>query len=316
MTKSPILAVANPNDLSRRGFLQLGSFVIVTAAVSSCASPSSNSTPPKGGGSATLTVAVNRPITTLDNKLVPFDFQVTLQRAVHQALTWVGPDLEIVNVLADSIERTGSNEWTVKLNTDAKYSDGSPVTVADISKSIEMYKAVGGLTRFFGEWPTVQEVDEQTFVLQTPIPSSTMDSLMSYIMIAPADENKPEETDVPLGTGPYTITERNPQAGEFTLSRNESFWGPEAPQVETVKVRYIAEDSVRLAALKRGEIDVMDAVPRTLSQSWSPPMGSRSIVRPVPGSRTCSTTSASQRALRSRAPRFAKPLPTLSTGSP
>ena len=146
-------------------------------------------------GPGTLNIGLNRSLVSLDNKLNQFDAAVTVQRGVRQALTRLTPDLKLDLVLAERFELTKPNEWTVRLRPDIRYSDNSPVEIADIATALEMYRDTKGgfLATFFPEWPTVVKVDDRTFRMTTEAPLPILDYLMANILITPAAANKPEE---------------------------------------------------------------------------------------------------------------------------
>lgn len=258
--------VVSGAGLGRRGFLRLSGVVGMSAAgaaaLSACAGPTGKTSGGLGSTKTSLTQAINRTMPTLDNKLNQFDAQVTLQRAVHQSLTAIGPDLQVQNVLASSFVQTSPNVWTVTLRDGICYSDGSPVRVEDVAKALTMYQKIPGgfIQPQFSEFPTVHKVNEKTFTFNSKSPIVTLDRLMTNVLIMPAKTNVPKETDAPLGTGPFVISRHDRGAGTFTLTQNAKYWGA-PPGLDTVNIRFIQDDSVRVAALRRGEIDVMDSVP-------------------------------------------------------
>ena len=253
--------------VSRRDVLRftgaLGLSLGLPSLVGSCASPGGNKQTSGGtsAGAGTLTLAFNRALPSLDNKLNQFDAQVTVQRAVHQALTRIGQDLAVENVLAESFEQTSPTEWTVKLRQGLVYSDGTPVKIEDLAKALELYPKVNGgyVAQQFQEFPRLQKVDEQTFKLVTKAPNVTLDRLMSNILLMPAAGNQPKEIDNLPGTGPYVIKSHNKGAGTFELAANPKYSG-EKPKLSTVKLRFIGQENVRVSAIQRGEVDVIDSV--------------------------------------------------------
>ncbi len=58
----------------------------------------------------------------------------------------------------------------------------------------------------------------------------------------------------PIGAGPYRFVSFKPGV-ELTLEANEGYWR-KAPSVKTLLFRVITDESTRLAALKRGEVDI------------------------------------------------------------
>ncbi len=244
--------------LSRRTLLRWGALVGAGAALTplvGCAGPTGTA------GPDTFTISLNRSLVSLDNKLNQFDAAVTVQRAVRQALTRIGPDLKTQLVLAEQFDLTGPTEWTVRLAAGARYSDGTPVAIADVTTALEMYQQVQGsfVAGFFPEWPAVEPLDDRTFTLRTQEPIPTLDYLMSNILITPAAANKPEELQDGVGSGPYVVQTANRGTGDYTLTINENYWGPK-PSISTVQVRFMPDETSRVVALRSGEVDVIDAI--------------------------------------------------------
>ncbi len=110
------------SEISRRRLLQFGAaagFLLGTGSLAGCAGPTGLP------GASTLTLALNRSLVSLDNKLNQFDAAVTVQRSVRQGLTAIGPETKPILVLAERFEMTGPTEWTVTLREGIRYSDGS-----------------------------------------------------------------------------------------------------------------------------------------------------------------------------------------------
>ncbi|WP_326614161.1 ABC transporter substrate-binding protein [Streptomyces scopuliridis] len=212
-------------------------------------------------GPGTLTLGLNRSLVSLDNKLNQFDAAVTVQRAVRQALTRIGPGMKPRLILADRFEMAEPTAWSVRLRDGVCYSDGSPITVEDVATALGMYGKVNGsfLLGLFPELPTVEKTGPRTFLLHTRKPVPVLDRLMANIHITPAAANRPEELQTGLGSGPYRVLKANAGAGEYTLGRNPKYWGAR-PRIETVRVRFVPEESSRVVALRSGELDVVDTL--------------------------------------------------------
>jgi ABC-type transport system substrate-binding protein len=257
------LRSAVARSISRRSLLRWGAVAgagaFLAPAVTACVGPGAAST--GGSGTTTLTLALNRSLVSLDNKLNQFEAAVTVQRAVRQALTEIGDDLRPRLVLAESFELTSPTQWTVKLRNDIKYSDGTKVAVEDVAKALDMYKQVIGafVAPQFSEWPTVNKKDDLTFTLDTKAPLPVLNTLMANILITPAAANKPEELQTGVGTGPYKVASADRGTGTYKLVVNENYWGAK-PNVTEVNVRFVSEESSRVVALRSGEVDMIDSI--------------------------------------------------------
>ena len=209
----------------------------------------------------TASLALNRSLVSLDNKLNQFDAALTVQRAVRQSLITLDQHLKPRLVLADRFELTNPTQWYVHLRPGIVYSDGRPVQVQDVATALQMYSEVSGsfVGGFFPEWPTVDQIDESSFTLNTVRPVPVLDYLMTNILITPAADNRPEELQSGVGSGPYVVTASNRGTGNYTLEKNPKYWGP-APNIESVQVRFVPDESNRVVSLRSGEIDVIDSI--------------------------------------------------------
>lgn len=245
--------------LSRRSMLRSGLLLsaglAVAPAVVSCATPTGRP------GPGAISLGLNRALNTLDNKLLQYDAALTVQRAVRQALTEIDADLKPRLVLADEFRLIEPTRWFVRLRPGIRYSDGSPVQVADVATALAMYPRVNGsfVGGFFPEWPGVEPIDATSFYLTTNRPVPVLDYLMSNILITPAAANRPEDLSDGVGTGPYVVTASDRGSGTFSLARNENYWGAPA-HVEAVRVRFMPDESSRVVALRSGELDVIDSI--------------------------------------------------------
>jgi ABC-type transport system substrate-binding protein len=254
--------------VSRRAVLQffgiVGAGAALGSAVTACAGPQSSGAANGGGGSGTggkLSIVLNRNLVSLDNKLNQYDAAVTVQRAVRQALTRIGPDLKPELVLAEKFELTSPTVWTVKLRSDIHYSDKSPVTVEDVETALKLYFQVkaGYVASQFPEQPTFAKVDDKTFTLTTKKPVVTLDSLMSNILITPAKANKAEELREGIGSGPFKVASADSGTGTYRLVRNDDYWGEKA-LLDEVNVSYQEEEGARVIAITSGQADVIDTI--------------------------------------------------------
>lgn len=246
-----------PDGPSRRAVLGSAGLFGLALTLAACAGPTG-----KRDTVNSLTVALNRSLVSLDNKLNQFDAAVTVQRAVRQALTAIDEKLQPALVLASSFEATGDTEWTVELHPKAVYSDGRPVTVEDVAKALELYPKVEGsfVAPQFPEFPTVEKLSEHRFKLVSKQPLVALPWLMSNILITPAADNAAKELSSGVGSGPYVVADASPGTGNYTLKANPRYWAEPKPSVETVYVRFSPEESSRVTSLRTGDVDVIDSI--------------------------------------------------------
>src|SRR5207237_4283615 len=114
---------------------------------------------------------------------------------------------------------------------------------------------------------TVQVVDASTVKINLKAPNATLLATLTDragMMMSPAaiDKYGKDLARNPVGTGPFKFVEWV-KDDHLTLRRNESYWKPGLPLLDEVRYRPILDESVKLAALKGGEIDFIDYAPAT-----------------------------------------------------
>jgi len=84
----------------------------------------------------------------------------------------------------------------------------------------------------------------------------------------------------PIGAGPYKFVAFKPGV-ELTLEANEAYWR-KAPNVKTLVLRVIPDEATRLAALKRGEVDIAYSITGPLAEELkrSPGLGLKPTYMP------------------------------------
>lgn len=193
-------------------------------------------------------------------------------------------DLNFVPMLADSITTDDNRTFTVHIDDAAVWSDGTPVTAADVEYTVRrlcspvvanpymMYYVFEGVedTGFVGENAAevsgVRIVDDKTvtFTLKEPMSLVSFENgFARYMHILPKHiiENFSEEElttnqwfqHPDVVSGPYRVTEFDPEH-YVSFEANENYYKG-APKIQKLNFK-IMEGSQILAALKSGEIDV------------------------------------------------------------
>ncbi|MEV6286199.1 ABC transporter substrate-binding protein [Kribbella sp. NPDC051770] len=170
-------------------------------------------------------------------------------------------DLKIVNDLAT--RHTVSADglvWTVDLRTDAKFSDGKPVTAQDVAYTFTTASRSGGLTDVTALRQAVA-IDNDTVELRLHRPQSTFVNRLVSLGIVPQHAHGKDYARKPIGSGPFTLVQWD-QGQQLIVQRNESYYGPK-PAFERVVFTFTGEDAT-LAAAKAGQTSLA-AVPSNLA---------------------------------------------------
>ncbi|HEY3557169.1 MAG TPA: ABC transporter substrate-binding protein [Kribbella sp.] len=177
-------------------------------------------------------------------------------------------DLNVVNDLATrySVSADGL-VWTVDLRTDAKFSDGKPVTAEDVAYTFTTASKSGGLTDVTALTKAVA-VDDDTVQLHLKRPQSTFVNRLVSLGIVPKHAHGKDYARHPIGSGPFTFVQWD-EGQQLIVQRNESYYGTK-PAFERVVFTFTKEDA-SLAAAKAGQTS-MAAVPSSLAKTAVPGM--------------------------------------------
>jgi len=149
--------------------------------------------------------------------------------------------------------------WTFKLR-DAKFSDGTDFTSADVKASVEAIESGGGPLAPLWKGVTVDTPDEHTVVLTPPTPGLAILGAIPELRIGPADQISEQGFfNKPVGLGPYMVKSYTPSQ-EVVLVRNPNYWG-EPATLDQVTIKTIPDISARVTALLNGEVQAIWDIP-------------------------------------------------------
>ncbi|PRX30536.1 peptide/nickel transport system substrate-binding protein [Meinhardsimonia xiamenensis] len=179
--------------------------------------------------------------------------------------SWDEP-FTLYGLLAESIETGPNREWVeFTLRPEARFSDGSPVTVEDVMWSYETLGTIGH-PRYHGAWQKVEKM-EQTGPRSIRFTFNTADRELPLILglrpiLKKAQWEGRDFTQsgldvIPISTAPYVITDF--EAGRFVeLSRDPDYWGRDLPfrrgtmNLDTIRMEFFADGTAQFEAFKAG----------------------------------------------------------------
>jgi len=174
----------------------------------------------------------------------------------------------LYGLLAESIEVSPNGDSVeFVLRKEARFSDGSPVTVEDV---IWSYETLGtkGHGRYRGSWAKV-DIAEQTGPRSVKFSFNVEDRELALIMgmrpiLKKAQwEGKDFENSgldvIPISSAPYVIDDF--EAGRFvSLKRNPDYWGQDVPfrrgtnVIDEVRMEFFSDATAMFEAFKAGEL--------------------------------------------------------------
>lgn len=278
---------------TRRALRWVGVLMILSLLLSACAAPAAAPSAPAAGGEEaaaapsdeltranTLVFAADMTdLITLDPAVV-YEFGGTQTAGnIYETLVSFNPgDPELVPLLAESWDIAEDGDmWkmTFKLNPNAKFASGNPVTaedfvfswerVIDINKSPAfLITEVCGISK-----GNVTAVDAATLEVKIPVTLSPQVclSVLSFVTTAAVEKAAVEPNlgadfgeswlnDNSVGSGPYTLAGWN-RSVDITLDANPNYWGGAAPSMKRVIMQNMPEVANRQAAIETGDADIV-----------------------------------------------------------
>ncbi|MGW1543077.1 ABC transporter substrate-binding protein [Streptomyces sp. NPDC002309] len=172
-------------------------------------------------------------------------------------------DLELTPALAKSLPEVGDDglTYTYTLRDGVKFSDGEPLTSADVVFTYRTILDEKTNNTARSELDAVKAVrasgaDKVVFTLKypyAPFAGRTVLPIAPEHIAGGQDPNTGSFHTKPVGTGPYMLSSWS-KGEKFTFKANPNYWGG-APKVKTFTMAVIEDDNVRATRLRSGDLD-------------------------------------------------------------
>jgi peptide/nickel transport system substrate-binding protein len=219
----------------------------------------------RGGG--TLTLGFSREPNSLDPTIALLGLpQFTGLKMVFEGLLISDLDGTLKPALAQSWERVDDVTYVLHLRHGVTFHDGTPFN-ASAAVFMDWYIKNGPGTQGRTDWnhtvKSVEAVDDYTvkYTLFQKTPTFLSDFLRvgaTGSMVSPTAVKKwgDEFGTHPVGTGPFKFVQWV-SGSSITFAANEKYWNG-MPDLDSVVMRYIPDNGVRVLELQAGTVDVID----------------------------------------------------------
>ena len=172
-------------------------------------------------------------------------------------------------LIAESIELPEDRSWvSFRLRPEARWHDGTPITVEDVIWSLETLKTKGhpSYRFYYGSVQSAEKVGERTVKFTfSERGNRELPLIVGQLPVLPKHywETRDFEAttlEPPLMSGPYRVAEFEP-GRHIVLERVDDYWGKDlavnvgASNFDRIRYDYYRDDTVIREALKAGDID-------------------------------------------------------------
>ncbi|WP_144659625.1 ABC transporter substrate-binding protein [Paenarthrobacter nicotinovorans] len=300
----------------------LGVAAIIALAVTGC-----------GGGSGTsnnssAAVDPNKVITAYSNEpqnpLLPANtnevYGGRVVELLFEGLRTYDADGKPVNALAESIDTTDSQNWTIKVKSGSKFTNGEAITAktfvdswnfAALStnlqnngfffESIEGYADVSAVNETTGAdgkktstpAPKAQTMsglvakDDSTITVKLAQPEADWSLRLGYSAFFPLPSEALKDSkkfgENPIGNGPYKMAKEGAWVHDQSISlvKNPDYSGPRAAKNGGVTFKFYTDPGPAYTDLQADNLDITDVIPSNALKTYTTDFPDRNSTKPV-----------------------------------
>ncbi|MCW3474056.1 ABC transporter substrate-binding protein [Limobrevibacterium gyesilva] len=215
----------------------------------------------------TLTLGVVSDPVTLDPAFSGSFFENQVFYNLHETLLVAQPDGQVVPGLA-SCEMKNALTYVFTLKPNLTFHDGTPIDAAAAKANIDRYldPAVGSIRRAdYGPTSGVEVTDKLVFTIKLSAPYAPLPLVLTNragMLVSPkavATMGADFATRA-VGAGPYKLASWTKNA-ELVLEKFAGYWRGADHGFDHLVYRPIPDETVRLANLRSGTLQLIDSVP-------------------------------------------------------
>ena len=241
--------------------------------------PHANPDAPKGGA---ITLANTGSFDSLNPYIQKGNVPWQLRFLTHESLMGRNRNepFALYGLLAESIEVPDDRSWVeFTLRPEARFSDGSPVTVEDVIWSYEILgtQGHGRYRSLWGQIETLEQTGPRSvkFTFNTDNRELALLAGMRPILQKAQWEGKSFAdaglNDIPIGSGPYVVSDYE-AARNVILTRNPDYWGRDLPfmrgtfNFDQITIDLYGDGDVVFEAFKAGDVS---AIREFNAEAWA-----------------------------------------------
>ncbi|MBD1543584.1 ABC transporter substrate-binding protein [Arthrobacter sp. IA7] len=290
----------------------LGMVAIAALALTGCDAGGSTGGSGSTGGDTSKVILVDG--TEPQRPLMPADASesggIKVVKLMFAGLVSYDPSGKPVNELAESIEGTDGQHFTIKVKKGQKFTNGELITAktfvdswnfgaaaknAQLSGSF--FESIKGYDQASADGSTVETmsgltvVDDQTFTVELNQPESDWPLRLGYTAFVPVPSGALADPkgfgEKPVGNGPYKMADGGWQHNvQIRLVPNPDYTGFRKAKNAGVTVKIFQNDDAAYQDLLSNNLDVLQGIPLSALKNFKSDLGDRTIDKPYAGNTT------------------------------
>jgi len=274
-----------------------GALAVATALVLAGCSTGTETAPADTDATAIVSVNGSEP----QNPLVPANTNETgggkIIDNLFAGLVYYNEKGEPQNDLAESIETTDSQNYTIKIKAGEKFTNGEEITAKSFVDAWQWAALLSNaaLNSYFfediqgfsyeedSELTGLKVVDDQTFTVALNAPRSDFPLRLGYSAFYPLPSVAYDDIaafgENPIGNGPYKLAAEGAWEHnvKIELVVNPDYTGGRKPVNGGLSIVFYATQDAAYAALLGGDLDILDTIPESALKTYNDDLGDRAI---------------------------------------
>ena len=173
---------------------------------------------------------------------------------IQSTLIVTDEDMNFVNDLATGYSCSDDKlTWTFAIRGDAAFTDGVPLTAADVAFTINTIRTARNAQADLSMVTAAEATDDATVTISLAKPCNTLLYTLANVGIVPEHAYGDDYGQNPIGSGRYKLVQWD-RGQQVILEANPDYYG-DAPQMQRVVIVFMGEDAA-LAAVRAGQVDM------------------------------------------------------------
>jgi peptide/nickel transport system substrate-binding protein len=244
----------------------VSALLLVGTACSNNGSTSTGTGEQAAGGD--VTIVRKGDSLSMDNTMVFSNDSIWVFQQMYESLYEVTPDGKGVQPLLAESHTVSEDKltWTFKLKQGVTFSNGQPMTSADVKFSLDKARSTKGGWEFLDvAIKSVSAPDEGTVVVKTKYPWAPLLADLANFnnAVLPKDyagKSKEDFLKAPIGTGPFKWDHWT-KGSEIKLVKNATYWDKGKPALDSVTWKVVPDDNARTVQIQGGQAQINQEPP-------------------------------------------------------
>jgi glutathione transport system substrate-binding protein len=221
-----------------------------------------------------VVIGLDANVVGLDPADLNDNLSMSASRTMLQGLYGFDKDMKMIPVLAESYAANEeATEFIIKLRHNISFHDGAPFNAQAVKTSFDRARnPENHLKRssLYSPIDHIDVVDDYTVKITLKDPFGAFINNLAHQAFAisspKAIAQYGKDLDRhPVGTGPYKFVSW--QTDTFKAVKNENYWKPGVPKVDSITIRSVPESGSRLAMLQAGEAQFIYPLPTEMARA-------------------------------------------------